>query len=143
MSQLNFQKVVSVTGMSGLYHLRSHNKTGFSIEPLAGGAIKFISNEKDKIVALGNIDLTLNSGSIPLMEVFKLMNGSNRIPKAEAANSVFSNFFRNLIPDLDGSKVYPSSLRKITGWYVQIVGHLSNASIENSINEKEDGLTIL
>ncbi len=123
--------------------LRSHNQTGFLIEPLTGGVVQFISNAKNRIAALGNIDLALEEGSIPIIEVFKLLNEVDLIPSHGASNVILYEFFKQLIPELSESKVYPSTMKKVLYWYSLLVNHFSDASIKDSIDEKEEGLSII
>ena len=142
-TKLNFQRVVAVTGLPGLYLLRSHNRTGFLVEPIAGGVVQFVSNAKNKIAALGNIDLALKEGSIPIVEVFKMLNEVELVPSHGASEQVLFEFFKQLIPELDKSKVYPSTMKKVLYWHTLLINHFSNSHINDSINEKETGLNIV
>ncbi len=142
-TQLNFQRVVAVTGLPGLYLLRSHSRTGFLVEPIAGGVVQFVSNAKNKIAALGNIDLALEKGSIPIVEVFKLLNDVELVPSHGASEQILFEFFKQLIPELDKSRVYPSTIKKVLYWHTLLVNHFSGTQIHDSINEKEAGLNII
>lgn len=131
---INLQKIVSVKGKPGLYFLKSFNRTGYHLSSF-DDRMMFISNEKGKVLALGNVDLKLKDGSINLLEVFKkLSEQTTQLPTAD-----LTRYFQSFIPDLDTSTVAESHLKKVIKWYIMIN---EKFGLE-LINEEEDGLQIV
>ncbi len=131
MAKINLQKIVNVKGKSGLYHLNAYNPRGYHLQPLDGGPVIFISNEKGKVLALGNVDLKLKEGSINLMDIFIKMSGN--LSKSDIN---LSEYFFDLFPDLDQS-IPESQLQKVVSWF-----NLINDGATEIVNEEDDGLMI-
>lgn len=138
MGQINLQKVVSVKGLPGLFHLTNYNAKGYFLQPFEGGPTRFFSNEKGKILAIGNVDLKLKAGTINALHIFLKIKES-KAPKLNATFEEVQDFFKELIPDLNVS-VAPSHLEKIWKWYHLISLHFQT---DDMVNEEDDGLTII
>ncbi|WP_462252479.1 hypothetical protein [Ekhidna sp.] len=137
MKNINLQKIVAVKGQAGLFHLVNYNPKGFFLQPFEGGVIRFVSNEKGKVLALGNVDLRLaNDESINLLEVFRLME-KETISEVHTIEALIDYFHK--IADLDKS-IAPTHLQKVVKWYSMIVDHFGSNSM---VNEEVDGLTII
>ena len=123
MKAINLQKIVTVKGSSGLFHLINYNPKGYFLQPFEGGPVRFFSNEKGRILALGNVDLKLkNNESINLLEVFRKME-KHHIPNHSASLEALSEYFQKVIPDLDDS-VAPTHLKKVNKWCNEILAEL-------------------
>ena len=131
MAKINLQKVVNVKGKPGLFHLNAYNPKGYHLQPFENGPVVFVSNEKGKVLALGNVDLKLKEGSINLMDVFIKM-----IEQPPKKDGPVSEYFFALFPDLDRS-IPESQLQKVASWF-----HLINVQASEIINEEDDGLMI-
>ena len=138
MAQINLQKIVSVKGKAGLFLLLAYNPRGYYLQPLPGGKVVFIANKKDKVLALGNIDLKLKDGSVNLMEVFHKLGGQS-IP-AVLSDEQIRHLFNDTIPNLDNQQVAPSHLRKVLVWYVLLKEAFG---LDEMVNTEDDGLKIV
>lgn len=134
---VNLQEVVSVKDKPGLYLLKSYNPNGYHIQPLVGGQVTTISNEKGRVLALGNVDLKLMEGSINLLEVFRKLNES----KAHESKEVeIRQIFKKIIPNLNDQAVADSHLQKVLKWYLLLQDHVQADQV---VNEEDEGLTIV
>ena len=138
MAHINLQKIVSVKGQPGLFHLTNYNPKGYFLQPFEGGPTRFFSNEKGKVLAIGNVDLKLKEGSINSLDIFLKMKDMPDL-SSELAGEEIVKFFKELIPELDDS-VAPSHIEKVFGWYHLISQHYQTHKL---INEEDDGLTIV
>ncbi len=138
MAQINLQKIVSVKGQAGLFHLVNYNPKGYFLQPFEGGPSRFFSNEKGRVLAIGNVDLKLAEGSINSLDIFLKMK-DQKTPALDTNNTEVEAFFNQLIPGLDSS-VASSHLKKILAWYYIINEHYS---VSNMVNDEDDGLTII
>lgn len=135
--QINLQKIVSVKGKPGLYFLRSFNPKGYHLQPFNEGRLIFVSNEKSRVLALGNIDLKLKEGSINLLDAFKtLSENEESLRLIKDVDSLFSHIF----PDLDREVIHETHLNRIIKWFqlIQIEFKMSEM-----VNEEDDGLTVV
>ena len=135
--QLNLQKVVSVKERQGLYLLKGYNSNGYHIQPLEGGPITTISNDKGRVLALGNVDLQLEEGSINLMEVFNRMNQQDM--SLEGASDLRA-LFEQFIPNLSRTAVAESHLKKVWKWYQLLKLYIEAKQV---VNVEDEGLTIV
>ena len=138
MAHINLQKIVSVKGQSGLFHLTNYNPKGYFLQSFEGGPTRFFSNEKGKVLAIGNVDLKLKDGSINSLDIFLKMKDMPELSPQLAGEEIVK-FFNELIPELDDT-VAPSHIEKIFGWYHLISQHYQTHKL---INEEDDGLTIV
>jgi len=138
MAHINLQKIISVKGQAGLFHLINYNPKGYFLQPFEGGPTRFFSNEKGKVLAIGNVDLKLKEGSINSLTIFlKLKDQPSLSGNSSREETV--NLFAELFPDLDDS-VAVSHIEKMYGWYRQISDHYHTHEI---VNDEDDGLTIV
>ena len=138
MAHINLQKIVSVKRQSGLFHLINYSPKGYFLQPFEGGPTRFYSNEKGKVLAVGNVDLQLRDGSINLLEIFHIMKGQTNLP-SNATKSETAQFFNSIIPNLK-EEIASSHLEKVYRWYHVIADHHKSNEM---INQEDDGLTIV
>ncbi|SMD33875.1 hypothetical protein SAMN04488029_1718 [Reichenbachiella faecimaris] len=138
MAAINLQKIVAVKGQPGLFHLINYNSKGYFLQPFEGGATRFFSNEKGKVLAVGNVDLKLKEGSINSLQIFLQMKDTE-VPSQNTSNDDISFFFEQLIPNLDDS-VAPSHLEKVWKWYHLIADQYQ---MHDLVNDEDDGLNII
>ena len=136
---INLQRIITVKGQPGLFHLTSYNPKGFFLQPFEGGAIRFFSNEKGKVLAIGNVDLKLQGGqSINLLDVFRLME-KQPVPHPEVTKEDACQYFATLIRNLDQT-IAPTHLQKVVKWFHLIS---SEMGLKEMRNEEVDGLSIV
>ena len=138
MAHINLQKIVSVKGESGLFHLTNYNPKGYFLQPFEGGPARFFSNEKGRVLAIGNIDLKLKEGSINSLAIFLKIKEKSAL-SAKSSRDQIVHFFNEIISDLDDS-VAASHIEKIFKWYHVIDEHYHGHKL---VNEEDDGLTIV
>jgi hypothetical protein len=141
--KINFQKIVTVIGRPGLYYLKSYNLKGFFVESFENGHVRFISNAKNRVLALGNIDIATIDGSISLLEVFQRMESlQNMFPVEEQNEDSYVGYFEKIVPNYDRKKVYSGSIHKILQWYLFIRDHVVT-EFQSAINEEDEKLSIV
>ena len=133
MAKINLQKIVNVKGKQGLFHLNAYNPKGYHLQPLGGGPVIFIANERDKVLALGNVDFKLTEGTINLMDIFIKMDEN---PPQNVLD--LKSYFHSIVPELDAA-IPESQLRKVVSWFSLIKDEYE---IKEMVNEEDDGLMI-
>lgn len=116
---MNLEKILSISGKPGLYVLKVQTRTGFVAESLLDGK-KVTVSLKSNVSLLSEISIYTYEGEKPLAEI--IQNIANKENKGQAIshkeeNAVLSSYFREILPEYDEERVYPSDIKKILNWY--------------------------
>jgi hypothetical protein len=116
---MNLEKILSISGKPGLYVLKVQTRTGFVAESLLDGK-KVTVSLKSNVSLLSEISIYTYEGEKPLAEI--MQNIANKENKGQAIshkeeNAVLSSYFREILPEYDEERVYPSDIKKILNWY--------------------------
>jgi len=116
---MNLEKILAVSGKPGLYVLKVQTRTGFVAESLADGK-KITVSLKSNVSLLSEISIYTYDGEKPLTEVMQLIakkesNGPAISHKED--NATLSAYFKEILPDFDDERVYPSDIKKVLNWY--------------------------
>ncbi len=114
---MDYNKLASVTGMSGLFELVSSKSDGAVVRSLEDNTTKFISSRIHNFSHLESIEVFTVKDNVNLTEVFLAMKGSTeKLPDANDAKAVKA-YFENVYPDMDFSRVYASDTKKMVKWF--------------------------
>lgn len=116
---MNLRALVSVTGKPGLFKLIGQNKGGFILETLDTAKIKSVVNiNNTKMATLEDITIYGEEEEIRLIDVLDKIKAENiTTPASKASAEELRNFFREVAPGHDESRVYTSDIKKIITWY--------------------------
>jgi len=118
---MNLRALVSVTGKPGLFKLIGQNKGGFIIESLDNAKIKSIVNlSTTKMATLEDITIYGEEEEIKLIDILENIKAKGETPTVKASGDELRNFFREVAPGHDESRVYSSDIKKIISWYAII-----------------------
>lgn len=124
---MEYSKIISVTGLSGLYELVASKADGAVVRSLDDKTTKFVSSRVHNFSHLESIEVYTVKDNTVLAEVFKeIRNSKEPIPDAKADGKALKAYFEKIFPDLDFDRVYASDMKKIISWY----GILTNNNIE-------------
>lgn len=137
---MDLSKILSISGLGGLFHLENQRDNGLIVRPLEGGKSRFVSSRKHLFTPLENITIYTLDDSIPLKEVLEAMKKKSDdlpppVPKSDGA--VLHEYMKAVIPDYDDERVYTSDIRKIIKWYMQLdaAGRLTPEEKEEAENK--------
>ncbi|MGJ1431370.1 DUF5606 family protein [Sphingobacterium spiritivorum] len=116
---MNLRALVSVTGKPGLFKLIGQNKGGFILETLDQAKIKSVVNlSTTKMATLEDITIYGEEEEIKLLDVFETIKTKGlETPDVKASGDTLRDFFREVAPGHDESRVYTSDIKKIISWY--------------------------
>ncbi|MDR2281585.1 MAG: DUF5606 domain-containing protein [Sphingobacterium sp.] len=116
---MNLRALVSVTGKPGLFKLIGQNKGGFILESLDSAKIKSVVNlNTTKMATLEDITIYGEEEEIRLLDVLeKIKSEEISVPDTKSNGDTLRDFFRNVAPGHDESRVYTSDIKKIISWY--------------------------
>lgn len=138
---MSLQKVLAISGKPGLYELKLQTRTGFVAESLLDGK-KITVGLRSNVSMLSEIAVYTYDEEIKLAQVFKAIakkeNEGQAISHKEDAN-VLVDYFREVLPDFDEDRVYPSDIKKILNWYnlLHPKGFVSLEALSESEAEEE------
>jgi hypothetical protein len=117
---LNLEKMVAVSGKSGIFCLVGNRKDGLILEEYGTGKRFFASSRLHQFTPLEGISIYNQEDATPLAEVFasmreKLADTPLVGDKAEGAD--IKAYFGTVMPDYDRDRVPVSDMRKVIKWF--------------------------
>ncbi len=118
---MEYNKLVAVTGLPGLFELVSSKGDGGVVRSLEDKSTKFVSSRVHSFSHLESIEVYTTRDNINLAEVFKAMEASaEKLPDAKADAKDIKAYFTKVVPDMDFERVYNSDMKKMVKWFALI-----------------------
>jgi hypothetical protein len=128
---MEYNKLISVTGLSGLFELISSKTDGAIVRSLEDKSTKFVSNRIHNFSHIESIEVYTIRENINLIDVFKAMQASSEtLPNDKDAKAVKA-YMEKVYPDIDFERVYASDLKKMVKWF----GIIKNNQVELKLTE--------
>ncbi len=115
----DLQKILSISGESGLFSFVSQGKSGIIAE-------SFLTKKRSpfgvnaKVTSLSDISIYTEDEEMPLREVLVKMKeklGESNAPDQKSDTKVLVSFFEEVIPTYDRGRFYTSHMKKVVQWY--------------------------
>lgn len=140
---MNVEKILAISGKPGLFELKVQTRSGFVAESMIDGK-KITVGMKSNVSLLSEISMYTYNEEKPLVEILRAIavkeNEGVAISHKED-NAKLIAYFKEILPDYDEERVYPSDIKKVLNWYniLQAKGMVSKEEpiIENSTSVKE------
>lgn len=120
---MEYSKLVSVTGLPGLYELISSKNDGAVVRSLDDKTSHFISSRVHNFSHLESIEVFAKDENVNLAEIFMAMEKSNEKLPEEKDPAVIRKYFEKVYPDIDFERVYNSDLKKMVRWFASLKKH--------------------
>lgn len=144
---MNLEKVLSISGKPGLFELKLQTRSGFVAESLSDGK-KISVSLKNNVSLLSEISMYTYTEEKPLTEIMRTIaikeNEGPTVVSHKEDNANLIAYFKEILPDYDAERVYPSDIKKVLNWYgiLQSKGMVSKTDssaekIENAAEIKE------
>ncbi|MGN6540985.1 MAG: DUF5606 family protein [Ginsengibacter sp.] len=115
---MEYNKLVSVTGLPGLFELLSSKSDGAVVRSLEDNSTKFVSTRQHNFSQLESIEVYTTKDNTTLAEVFEAMKKSEeKVPDSNADAKTLKAYFEKVYPDLDFERVYTSDMKKMVKWF--------------------------
>ncbi len=115
---MKFNKIISVTGLGGLYELVSSKADGAVVRSLEDNTTKFVSSRVHNFSHLESIEVYTTKDNTTLSELFNVMKTNEEpVPDSKADNATLKAYFEKVYPDLDFERVYASDMKKMVKWF--------------------------
>ena len=133
---MDYSKIISVTGLGGLYELVASKADGAVVRSLEDQSTKFVSSRVHNFSHLESIEVYTVKDNTVLAELFKeIKNSKEPLPDAKADGKTLRSYFEKVYPDLDFDRVYASDMKKIISWYGILTKN--NIEIKQPVSEEE------
>lgn len=134
--------ILSVSGKPGLYQLISSAKNMVIVESLVDKK-KMPIHARDKVVSLGDISIYTETDDAPLKDILISIKQKENGEKASISTSAkpeeLKKYFKEVLPDFDRDRVYPTDIKKIINWYNILVN--ANVEFEKEESKVEEAST--
>lgn len=135
---MEYNRIVAVTGMPGLYEVISSKADGAIVRSLEDQTTKFISSRVHNLSHLESIEIYTVRENVQLTDVFTAMKGSSqKLPDAKDTKALKS-YFEKVYPDMDFERVYGSDMKKMVKWYEIITSNGIDFTATETAGEEEE-----
>jgi len=114
---MEYSKLISVTGIGGLFELVASKADGAIVRALEDNSTKFISSRQHSFSHLESIEVYTQRENVNLVDVFKAMEASKAALPSEKDPAAIKKYFEKVYPDMDFERVYPSDMKKMVKWF--------------------------
>ena len=134
---MEYGKLVSVTGLPGLFELLSSKADGGVVKSLEDKSTKFVSTRVHQFSHLESIEVFTTTDNVNLVDVFTAMAASTEEMPAEGDAVAVKKYFEKVYPAMDFGRVYASDMKKMIKWF----GILKANDVEIKLSELPEGET--
>lgn len=140
---MNVEKILAISGKPGLYELKVQTRSGFVAESMLDGK-RITVGMRSNVSLLSEISMYTHSEEKPLVEIMHAIavkeNEGPAISHKEDTAKLLE-YFKQIVPDYDEDRVYPSDIKKVLNWYnmLQAKGMVSKEEpkVDNADSVKE------
>lgn len=133
---MEYGKIVSVSGLVGLYELVVNKKDGAIIRSLEDKSTRFVASRMHNFSHLESIEVYTSGENVNLVDVFLAMQKSEEKLPAENDAKAIKAYFEKVYADMDFEKVYASDMKKMVKWYSILT--TNNIDIKLSVEDEEE-----
>ena len=114
---MEYNKIIAVTGLPGLYELLSSKSDGAIVRSLDDKSTRFVASRVHNFSHLESIEVYTVRENVNLVDILQAMdNSSEKLPQ-DKDNGALKAYFSKVFPDLDFERVYASDLKKMVKWF--------------------------
>lgn len=113
------EKILSVSGKSGIFKLITGGRATIIVESLIDGK-RLPVHPTQKVSSLSDITMFTYEEDVPLREIFmkaKVAFDGGQAPDPKSESAVLREAMKKILPDYDQERVYDSDIRKLLMWY--------------------------
>lgn len=133
---MEYSKLVSVTGLGGLYELVASKTDGAIVRSLDDKSTRFVSSRVHNFSHLESIEVYTENDNVNLADVFIEMEKTGETLPDEKDAAAIKTYFKKVYPAMDFDRVYASDMKKMIKWFDVL--KKNNIEIKLSEAEQED-----
>lgn len=135
---MEYRKIISVTGMGGLFELVGSKKDGAIVRSLEDKVTKFVSQRIHNFSHLESIEVYTEKDNVNLVDVFLAMQNSTEALPSEKDNGAIKGYFQKVFPQMDFERVYASDMKKMVKWFSILKDNNVEIKLSDEQEETED-----
>ncbi|NBW33044.1 MAG: hypothetical protein EBR22_03695 [Cytophagia bacterium] len=121
-------KIVQISGTSGLHRVLTTSKQGYLLESLESAPRRWHAPSQSKVAALAEIAIYTQDDQVPLWDVFCNLHNMGMteavLTEALANENSLVALFKQALPAYDSDRVYVSDMRKTLRWFLALQGRV-------------------
>lgn len=130
---MEYNKIISVTGKSGLFELLSTRADGAVVRSVGDNSTKFIASRQHQFSHLESIEVYTRKENVTLREVFVAMkNSEEKVPESNIDAKGLKAYFEKVYSDMDFDRVFNSDLKKMIKWYHILAANNIDFTVESA-----------
>jgi hypothetical protein len=134
---MEYNRIVAVTGLPGLYELVSSKTDGALVRSLDDQNTKFISSRIHNLSHLESIEIYTQRENVNLVDVFTAMqNSKEKLPDVKD-NKALKAYFEKVYPEMDFDRVYTSDMKKMVKWFETLTANKVDIKLSGVPAEEE------
>jgi Domain of unknown function (DUF5606) len=134
---MEYNKIIAVSGLPGLYELLSSKSDGAIVRSLDDKSTKFVSSRIHNFSHLESIEIYTVRDNVNLVDILKAMENSKEKLPDDKDSSGLKNYFTKVYPELDFERVYSSDLKKMVKWFVVLKSNNVEIALPEPAPEEE------
>ncbi|MEO0900237.1 MAG: DUF5606 domain-containing protein [Bacteroidota bacterium] len=134
---MKFNDIVAVTGAPGLYQVIKADDRAIVVESLDARKKRQLIKGNMVVSKLMDVSIYTETDSQPVVSILKSIQekfGKELPVDKKSSKDQLMGFLKEVLPDYDEEKVYPSNVKKLISWY----GILSEYDLEFVVEEEEE-----
>ena len=135
---MEYNKLVAVTGLPGLFELVSSKSDGAVVRSLEDGSTKFAATRSHNFSHLESIEIYTQRDNVNLVDIFYAIDKAGGSLPDTKDNAALKKYFEKVFPEMDFEKVYPSDMKKMVKWYEQLKKHNIEIKLTEQPEETEE-----
>ncbi|ODT35955.1 MAG: hypothetical protein ABS67_00015 [Niabella sp. SCN 42-15] len=114
---MEYNKLVAVSGLPGLFELISSKSDGAIVRSLDDQTTKFAASRKHQFSHLESIEIYTVADNVNLAEVFQAMDAAGTELPDVKDDKAIKTYFGKVYSDMDFDRVYASDMKKMVKWF--------------------------
>lgn len=135
---MDYSKLISVTGLSGLYELVASKKEGAVVRSLDDKSSRFVSSRMHNFSHLESIEVYTQYENVNLADVFQAMQKSTETLPSEKDAAAVKNYFQKVFPSMDFNRVYASDMKKMVRWFSVLTSNNIEIKLPEAVEEETE-----
>jgi regulator of protease activity HflC (stomatin/prohibitin superfamily) len=137
---MEYNKIIAVTGLPGLYELLSSKADGAIVRSLDDKTTRFVASRVHNFSHLESIEIYTVRDNVNLVDVLKAMEASPEKLPDEKDNAALKGYFAKVYPDMDFDRVYTSDLKKMVKWFSVLKANDIEIKLTEAPEEEEEAV---
>jgi hypothetical protein len=134
---MEYGKIISVTGLGGLFELVGSKKDGAIVRSLEDKSTRFVASRVHNFSHLESIEVYTVRDNVNLVDVFLAMQNSSAPLPSEKDAAAVKAYYQEVYPDMDFERVYASDMKKMVKWYSVLKANDVEIKLSNAEENEE------